>query len=112
MSYVKVQKKQKNSCQKFVGVVNMRIFVIAINAKANMETLTRKEAMKLANQALGMHCQSTVLTMISDCGQKKIAQPAQKISGYEIIDMLSGVELMLIVGGESVFIDTCYNFSL
>jgi len=75
------------------------------------ELLTRSEAVKLANQVMGMKCQSTVLTQISDCGQKKVAQPAQNITGYEIIDLLGGVELMLIVGGDSVFIDTCYNFS-
>lgn len=75
------------------------------------QTLTHKEAIKLANQVLGMKCQSTILTQISDCGQKKVAQPAQKISGYEIIDLLDGVELMLVIGGESVFYDTCYNFS-
>lgn len=72
--------------------------------------LTRSEAIKLASNVLGMQCQSAILTMISDCGQKKIPQPAQRISGYEIIDLLDGVELMLILGGESVLIDTCYNF--
>jgi hypothetical protein len=74
------------------------------------DILTRTEAVKLGDQLAGMKCQSTILTQISDCGQKKEAQPAQRISGYEIIDILGGVELMLFVGGESVLIDTCYNF--
>lgn len=76
------------------------------------QILTHAEAEKLGNQVSGMKCQSSILTQISDCGQKKVAQPAQKITGYEIIDILGGVELMLVVGGESVFIDTCYNFQM
>lgn len=73
--------------------------------------LTRKEAEKLGNQVNGIYCQSSVLTEISCCGQKKIIRSKQLISGYEIIDIYGGVELMLIVGGESVLLDTCFNFS-
>lgn len=74
------------------------------------DILTRNEAVKLGDQVLGMTCQSTILKQISDCGQKSEAQPAQRISGYEIVDIAGGVELLLVVGGENVLIDTCYNF--
>lgn len=74
------------------------------------DILTRTEAVKLGDQVLGMKCQSSVLTQISDCGQKKEPQPLQKISGYEIVNISGGVELLLVVGGDSVLIDTCYNF--
>jgi hypothetical protein len=73
--------------------------------------LTRKEALKIATESCGKTCQSSVLTMISNCGQKKIPQPAQKVYGYEIVNLLGGVELMLVVGDTSVLWDTCYNFS-
>lgn len=74
------------------------------------DLFTRKEAIQLANAVIGNTCQSTILTTISGCGQKSIPQPAQRISGYELIECLGGVELMLVVGGESVLYDTCYNF--
>lgn len=74
------------------------------------DILTRAEAVKLGDQVLGMKCQSTILKQISDCGQKSQPQPLQRISGYEIVDISGGVELLLVVGGESVLIDTCYNF--
>lgn len=76
-----------------------------------MDYLSRKEAIGLAMEAMGKTCQSTVLTQISPNGQKSEPQPPQRVYGYEIIDLLSGVELLLIVGGESVLYDTCYNFS-
>jgi len=71
--------------------------------------LTRKEATRIANEIMGKKCQSSILTMISDCGQKKVCEPAQLITGYEIIDGLGCCELMMIVGGESVLYDTCFN---
>lgn len=73
--------------------------------------LTRKEATRIAFEILGKSAQSSVLTMISDCGQRSVPEPPQKITGYEIIDGLGCCELMMIVGGESVLYDTLFNIN-
>ena len=80
-------------------------------SKMNTNQLTRKEATRIANEILGKSAQSSVLTMISDCGQHKIPEPQQKITGYEIIDGLGCCELMMIVGGEAVLYETLFNIS-
>ena len=72
--------------------------------------MTKNDALRIANQMIGKSVQSTVLTMISNCGQKKIPQPKQKVTGYEILDLFGGCQLMLIIGGESVLYETCYNY--
>lgn len=58
---------------------------------------------------IGKRCQSSVLTTISNNGQRKVPEPAQLITGCEIVVWCSEPKLMLTVGGESVFEDTCFN---
>lgn len=71
---------------------------------------TRKEAVKIATEMMGQFAQSSILTMISERGNK-VCEPMQKITGYEIVEFLDGYELFLVLGGESVLWDTCFNFS-
>ena len=71
-----------------------------------------QEAQKLFDYGctlVGKKCQSSVLTMISKDGQRKVPEPAQLITGCEIQVWCSEPKLMLTVGGNSVFEDTCFN---
>jgi hypothetical protein len=68
------------------------------------------ELQKVGAALIGKSCQSSILTMISGNG-RKVLEPAQIISGYEIVPNFGDYELMLVVGGESVYYDTCINFS-
>ncbi len=72
--------------------------------------MTNLEAHRIGTESIGRTCQSTVLTMISACGQKKILQPPQRITNFEVIRVGQEFDLLLIVGGDSVFYDTCFNF--
>lgn len=78
--------------------------------KTSFKKLTQ-DAQKLFDYGcslVGKKCQSSLLTMISNCGQKN-PQPAQLITGCEIVMWCDEPKLMLTVGGESVFEDTCFN---
>jgi hypothetical protein len=55
---------------------------------------------------VGKFAQSTVLTMISSNGGK-VLEPAQTITGYEIIEEFQEPVLMLVIDGNSVYADTC-----
>lgn len=57
---------------------------------------------------IGKTAQSNLLTMIGSNGQK-VYEPAQKITGYEVVDMFGEPTLMLIIGGESVLESTVFN---
>lgn len=78
-----------------------------------MTTLTHSEYQresqilaKYGESLIGKTAQSTVLTMISDCGQKTVLEPAQKITGYSVENWLGEPKLMVTIGGVEVFEDT------
>jgi hypothetical protein len=64
---------------------------------------------QIGEKHIGMLAQSGLLTMIGDKGQK-VLQPAQKITGYEIVYNFGEPELMFIINGDSVYENTCFNF--
>lgn len=73
--------------------------------------MTRKQAQKTGEYMIGKMVQSTILTMISDCGRRRVYQPKQKVTQYSIIPMYDNdFALMLRVGGEDVFYHTCFNY--
>lgn len=77
--------------------------------KTNIEEIKRLE--KYGKSLIGKSAQSTVLTMISNCGQKKVAEPSQKITGYSIQSWCGEPELMVTMGGKEVFENTLFNIN-
>jgi nucleoside recognition membrane protein YjiH len=65
-------------------------------------------AKRVGEKYIGKTAQSNLLTMIGSKGQK-VFEPAQKITGYEVVDMFGEPTLILIIGGESVLESTVFN---
>jgi len=61
---------------------------------------------KFGKLLIGRKAQSTLLTMLSPNGQNIVMEPAQKITAYEIVENFMEPELMVILGGESVYEST------
>lgn len=59
---------------------------------------------------VGRTAQSRILTEIGSKGGKVIS-PAQKITGYEVVEVFQEPVLMVTIGGESVYEDTLFNIS-
>jgi len=68
-----------------------------------------KRLFDYGSSLIGKKCQSNVLTMISEDGQRKVPQPARLITECQVIFWCGEPALMLTVGGEDVFEDTCFN---
>lgn len=58
---------------------------------------------------IGKSAQSTILTMISNDGQRAIPEPSKKITSYEIVETFQEPTLMVSVGGDMVFESTLFN---
>jgi len=71
--------------------------------------MTNIEAIKLGESIIGKMAQSRLLTMIDSKGNK-VLEPAQKITGYEVITEFMESEVMAIIGGESVYEETLIYF--
>jgi len=61
---------------------------------------------KFGKLLIGRKAQSTLLTMLSPNRQNIVMEPAQKITAYEIVENFMEPELMVILGGESVYEST------
>lgn len=66
----------------------------------------RQELEKYGKSLIGKKAQSTVLTEISECGQKSVMEPAQEITGYNIVKWCGEDVLEVTLGGVKVFEDT------
>jgi len=62
----------------------------------------------VGKQLVGKKAQSTILTEINGKG-RKVYSPQQVITGYEIVTSCMELELMVTLGGESVFEWTLFN---
>lgn len=65
---------------------------------------------RVGESYIGKTAQSKILTMIGNNGQR-VFEPAQKITGYEVVEMFGEPTLMLIIGGESVLESTVFNIN-
>lgn len=74
-----------------------------------MNSYKKAEANKIGAAYVGKMAQSTLLTMISECGQNSIPEPAQKITAFEVVPYFGQYALMLSVGGTLVYESTCFN---
>lgn len=88
----------------------MSAFIKSFIQSRQDHTIEAKQLFEYGCSLVGKTCQSTLLTMISPKGGK-IHEPAQKITGCQIVYVCDDPQLMLTVGGEDVYEDTCFNFS-
>jgi hypothetical protein len=73
-------------------------------------TNKEKQAHEYGKSLVGRTAQSTVLTMISETGNK-VHEPSSKITGYEVVYHFGEYVVMAIVSGVSVFEDTLFNIN-
>jgi hypothetical protein len=70
--------------------------------------MKHSDAVLLGQSLVGKTAQSRILTMI-DARGNKVLEPAQKITGYVIIEVQRQWEVMAVIGGEQVFEDLLIN---
>jgi len=70
--------------------------------------MTHSQAAHLGQSLMGKKAQSRMLTELNSRGQKVLCAP-QLITGYEIVENFMEYEVMVIIGGESVYADLLIN---
>jgi hypothetical protein len=71
-------------------------------------TQQEQQAHQYGKSLLGKTAQSTVLTMISNSGEK-VYEPSSKITAYEVVYHFGEHVVMVIISGVSVFEQTLFN---